>query len=216
MYESMTQLQQSNEEVFDNFNRIALKKAEDYSEYKDSFQARRQSANTFYAGFNLRHSHSNANEFDMLAEPEKDNRRDVSGMQSNWSHSLANLPAAEGRPSTSNAGNVGVKRVIQYLKQKQKSEKRAHEIQLDEQLRRDHYEKVKKIILDSEKGKHGDKFGPATSYRRTVIRPIAQSWWSAQKVKSLSSRLYLDKLKSNLKEGDSDYIKNAMLLKQTA
>ena len=75
---------------------------------------------------------------------------------------------------------------------------------------------MKKIILDSEKGKHGDKFGPSTSYRRTIIRPIAQSWWSAQKVKSLSSRLYLDKLKSNLKEGDSDYIKNAMLLKQAA
>ena len=114
--------------MFDNFNRIALKKAEDYSECKDSLQARRQSANTFYAGFNLRHSHSNANEFDMMAEPEKYNQRDFSGMQSNWSHSLANLPTAEGRPITGSAGNVGVKRVIQYLKQKQKSEKRAHEI----------------------------------------------------------------------------------------
>ena len=202
--------------MFDTFNRIALKKTEGYSEYKDSLHPRRQSASTFYAGFNLRHSYSNANEFDMLAEPEKDNRREVSGMQSNWSHSLANLPTTEGRPSTSNAGNVGVKRVIQYLKQKQKSDKRARETSLDEQLRKDHYEKVKKIILDSEKDKLGDKFGPSTSYRRTIIRPIAQSWWSAQKVKSLSSRLYLDKLKSNLKEGDSDYIKNAMLLKQAA
>ena len=60
----------------------------------------------------------------------------------------------------------------------------------------------------------GEKFGPATSYRKTIIRPIAQSWWSAHKVKSLSNKLYLDKLKEKLKKGDSHYIKNAMLLNQ--
>ena len=58
----------------------------------------------------------------------------------------------------------------------------------------------------------GEKFGPATSYRKSIIRPIAQSWWSAHKVKSFSNRLYLEKLKENLQKGDSSYIKNAMLL----
>ena len=83
---------------------------------------------------------------------------------------------------------------------------------MDDQLRKDHFDKVKRIIIDSEKDKLGEKFGPVTSYRRTIIRPIAQSWWSAHKVKSFSNRLYLDKLKSNLKVGDSNYIKQAMLL----
>ena len=47
------------------------------------------------------------------------------------------------------------------------------EIHLDEQLRKDHYDKVKKIITESENTKLGEKFGPVTSYRKTIIRPIA-------------------------------------------
>ena len=90
------------------------------------------------------------------------------------------------------------------------NEKEKTQSELDAALRRDHFEKVKKII--TQKDKLGEKFGPNQSYRKNIIRPIAESWWSAHKVKSFSNKVYLDRLKQNLKMGDNAYIKNAMLL----
>ena len=92
MYDSMTQLQQSNEEVFESFNKIAVRKAELRSNQREPFQKRKKSANTVYSGFNLRHSYSNAHEFDAMAFIDKD--QNVSNVPSNWSHSVANLPSA--------------------------------------------------------------------------------------------------------------------------
>ena len=89
-------------------------------------------------------------------------------------------------------------------------EKEKTQSELDAALRRDHFDKVKKIITQKEK--LGEKYGPAQSYRKNIIRPIAESWWSAHKVKSFSNRIYLDRLKQNLQMGDSAYIKNVMLL----